>query len=107
MALTTRLPIGKYEIPPIFGYFYSYDDKFIKLLYGSRSSGKTDVAVLKKLRRCLELKYFKCLLVRRIKSNVRGTLYSKVKSVAKRKKIDHLFEFRDHPATITCKGKRQ
>lgn len=103
MASTTRLPIGKYEIPPIFGYFYSYDDKFIKLLYGSRSSGKTDVAVLKKLRRCLELKYFKCLLVRRIKSNVRSTLYSKVKSVAKRKGIDHLFEFRDHAATIVCK----
>lgn len=95
------IPIGKYEIPPIYTPLF-YDDTFIKLLYGGRSSGKTDIAVMLMLNDCLSLDYFKCLLVRRVKTAVKQSLYSKVKSVCERKNIAHLFDFKDHTGVITC-----
>lgn len=97
-----NIKLEEYHIPPVYIPLL-YDNTFIKLLYGSRNSAKTDFACLKKLIRCLTLPYFKCLMVRRVKEAVNASVYSTLKTCAKRNKIDHLFEFNDHRTQIKCR----
>ena len=98
----TRFAIGNYQVPDIYKPLLYDDIHFIKLLYGSRSSAKSDFAVLRKLQRCLTMTYFKCLMTRKVQKAVKKSIYDKVRSVAKRHKIDHLFKFNDHLTEITC-----
>lgn len=94
--------IGKYQVPDVYKPLLYDDVHFIKLLYGSRSSAKSDFAVLRKLQRCLTMTYFKCLMTRKVSKAVKKSIYDKVRSVAKRHNIDHLFSFNDHLTEITC-----
>lgn len=96
-----NLDILKYDIVPVYRPLMD-DNHFVKILYGSRNSAKSDFACLKMIADCLELDYFKCLMVRRVKEAVHESIYSKIKSVCVRHGIEHLFTFKDHTSKIYC-----
>lgn len=79
-----------------------HDKNPTKVLYGSRNSTKSDIACFIKLYRCLTLKYFKCLMVRKFKEDVRASIYETIKAVAKRTHLDRFFVFKDHTLEIIC-----
>lgn len=92
---------GKYDVPQVYLPMF-HDKHFVKLFYGSRSSAKSHFAALLKLLRAIELPYFKCLMVRKIKDAIKDSIYSTLKEVAERHGIDDQFEFNDHTGRITC-----
>lgn len=67
------------------------DNNPTKLFYGSRNSAKSDFACVKKIIRCVTLPYFKCLMVRKFKSDVRGSIFETVLQVIKRMGLSEFF----------------
>ena len=92
---------GRYDVPEVYIPMF-YDKKFVKLFYGSRNSAKSHFACLLKLIRAIELPYFKCLMVRKIKEAVSDSIYETLKQVALRHGIEDQFEFNDTRTRITC-----
>jgi len=92
---------GQYDVPEVYIPMF-YDKHFIKLFYGSRNSAKSHFAALLKLLRAIELPYFKCLMVRKIKDAIKDSIYATLKEVAERHGIADQFEFNDHTGRITC-----
>jgi PBSX family phage terminase large subunit len=92
---------GRYDVAEVYIPMF-YDKHFTKLFYGSRNSTKSHFAALLKLIRAIELPYFKCLMVRKIKDAIKDSIYSTLKEVAERHGIDDQFEFNDHTGRITC-----
>jgi len=97
-----NIKLSKYDFAPEFIPLLR-DINTTKILYGSRNSTKSDISCFLKLKRCLTLPYFKCLMVRKFQSDVRTSLFDTLKSVAQRVGIDHLFDFKDHSMQIVCK----
>lgn len=92
----------KYHFAP--EYIPLFNDKNpTKLLYGSRNSAKSDFACFLKVKRCLTLPYFKCLMIRKFKADVRMSIYDTLKKVIERYGLSELFEFIDGKCEITCK----
>ena len=96
-----QIDFEKYHFPDVYIPLFN-DTNFIILMYGSRNSAKTDFACFLKIWRCLTLPYFKCLMVRRVQSNVNKSIYSKIKSICSRYGIERFFRFSDHTSTIKC-----
>lgn len=92
---------GKYDVPEVYIPMF-YDNSFVKLFYGSRNSAKSHFACLMKLIRAIELPYFKCLMVRKIKDSIKDSIYATLKDVAERHGIADQFEFNDHTGRIVC-----
>jgi hypothetical protein len=101
MGLLT-IELDKYNFAPEFIPIL-HDKNTTKILYGSRESTKSDIGCFLKIVRCLTLPYFKCLMTRKFKEDVKGSIYETLTKVIKRLQIEHLFEFRESPLSITCK----
>jgi len=96
------IELDKYNFAPEFIPLL-HDKNTTKILYGSRESTKSDIGCFLKIVRCLTLPYFKCLMTRKFKEDVKGSIYETLTKVIKRLQIEHLFEFRESPLSITCK----
>ncbi|OGX80821.1 hypothetical protein BEN47_06075 [Hymenobacter lapidarius] len=73
------------------------------LLWGGRDSTKSDFVALKLLLDCLELPYFKCVLVRRYLNTVGPSQVATLETVAKRWGLHHLFKWGVSPLGIWCR----
>ncbi len=96
------IQLDKYNFAPEFIPIL-HDKNTTKILYGSRESTKSDIGCFLKIVRCLTLPYFKCLMTRKFKEDVKGSIYETLIKVIKRLQIEHLFEYRESPLSITCK----
>lgn len=76
-------------------------DRYL-LLWGGRDSTKSDGIALKLLLDCINLDYFKCLMLRKVADTVAGSQWATLKAVAEREGIDHLFFFGISPCVVRC-----
>ena len=72
-----------------------FDKKRTKVIIGSRDSGKSKFACQKMVKKCLESApgAFKCLMVRKMKEDVRKSIYATIKKIVQEWKLEHLFRF--------------
>src|SRR6478735_1723625 len=74
----------------------------IDFLWGGRDSGKTRHIAMQLLLSCLSLPYFRCILVRKVANTIKDSQWQQLKDVAEEWKVDHLFNFKEHPLEILC-----
>ena len=76
-----------------------------KVVYGSRASGKSLIACQKKVMKCLRMPAgkFKCLMVRKMKEDVRESIYSTLKYAIESWGLQQYFKFYEGAPKIVCK----
>ena len=76
-------------------------DRYL-ILYGGRGSSKSDFAAKKLIFRCLNEKYFKCILVRNVKDTIKGSQYDVLKRIIGEWGLNDYFSFKLSPLEINC-----
>lgn len=79
-----------------------HDRNRTNILYGGRDSGKSDFIAQLLILACINLKYFKGVLVRRHYNTIRESQWEAIKSVSEYMGLDHLFTFTRSPLEIRC-----
>lgn len=81
-----------------------HNSKRTKLLYGGRGSGKSMIAVQKMVIKCLDKPpgKFKCLMTRKMKEDVRESIYATVKDVILMWNLGKYFQFYEGTPKIVC-----
>ena len=77
-------------------------DNDIEFLWGGRDSGKSHFRAQKFLLDCLNLKYFRCILVRKVFEDIKDSQWQLLKDQAESMGIDHFFKFNSSPLEIRC-----
>lgn len=80
-----------------------YSDSDINFLWGGRDSGKSVFISQKLLLDCLQSKYFRCILVRKVYEDIKDSQWQLIKDWAERWGIDDYFIFNKSPLEIICK----
>src|SRR5688572_8857761 len=86
-------PLLKDEIPNIIDNLAPIPVD-VDFLWGGRDSGKSRHIAQQLLKSCLELTYFRCVLVRKVFNTIKDSQWQLLKDVAEEWKIDHLFQFK-------------
>jgi PBSX family phage terminase large subunit len=73
-----------------------------RLLWGGRDSSKSDFVALDLLLQCLELPYFKCVLVRNVFNTIAESQVATLQAVAEREGLSQFFFFGVSPLEIRC-----
>lgn len=80
------------------------DSKYdINFLWGGRDSGKSHFIAQKLIYDCLNLPYFRCMLIRKTENSVRSSQYELLKDIIEAWGFEELFEFKLSPLQIICK----
>jgi phage terminase, large subunit, PBSX family len=74
----------------------------INFLWGGRDSGKSFFIAQILIMKCLYLKRFRCVLIRKTYRSIEDSQYQMLKDVVEDWKIGHLFKFTKNPLRITC-----
>ncbi|NVO33222.1 phage terminase large subunit [Hymenobacter lapidiphilus] len=96
-----KITIGPNAVNTRFLPYLDSRTRFL-LFWGGRDSSKSDFVAFKLLLDCLQLPYFKCVMVRRYANTVAGSQVATLEAVAKRAGIHHLFKWGISPLGITC-----
>lgn len=82
-----------------------HDTNRTKIIYGGRGSAKSVFAVQKKIIKCIQKPSgkFKCLMTRKMKEDVRESIYQTVKDVIKLWGLEQYFIFYEGMPKIVCK----
>lgn len=74
----------------------------INFLWGGRDSGKSHFIAQKLILKCLQAKYFKCILVKKTGNSIEASQWETIKSLVYQWGLSELFEFKRHPLSIDC-----
>lgn len=100
-----RLTIGPNAVAPKFRPLLRSRVRHL-LLWGGRDSTKSDFVALKLLLDCLQLPYFKCMLVRQTQNTIADSQIATLEKVAIREGINQYFDFRPTALEVRCKINR-
>lgn len=95
-----RIPWRKAFLPAYHHLIHSTAD--IDFLWGGRDSGKSRFIASILIYACLHLKYFRCVLVRKVFATIKDSQWQTIKDVAEFWGVDHLFDFNTSPLEIRC-----
>ncbi len=104
MAITINIPREKF-VPvyrPILDDVLANIIYDIVFLYGSRDSGKTHFIGQVLIILCLSIKYFRCLLIRKVFNTIRGSQYQTIKDIIYDWGLQDYFRFREQTVEIIC-----
>lgn len=76
-------------------------DRYL-ILYGGRGSSKSNFIAKLLIYRCLNDKYFRCILTRKYYSNIRNSSYKTLKDLILGMGLGPMFSFRTQPFEIEC-----
>lgn len=74
----------------------------INFLWGGRDSGKSYFIAQKLIVDCLNLKYFRCILIKKTFESIKDAQWQTIKDICEQWGISHLFDFTVAPLQITC-----
>lgn len=76
----------------------------IDFLWGGRDSGKSRHIAQQLIIDCLNKKYFRCVLVRKVFNTIKESQWQLIKDICEEWGISHLFTFKTAPLEIICKN---
>src|SRR5580704_17607992 len=74
----------------------------INFLWGGRDSGKSFFIAQKLILDCLQLDYFRCILIKKTFESIKDSQWELIKNICADWNISHLFSFTVAPLEITC-----
>ena len=92
--------------PELFNQVYIplfYENKRIRILYGSRDSGKSDFVAEHTIMSMLEQDFFRMILMRKYYASIRQTQFQTLLDYINFWELHDLFHITTNPLTITCK----
>lgn len=99
MEIEVRIPRKAY-LPVYHHLLNSTAD--INFLWGGRDSGKSFFIAQKMVTDCLQLKQFRCILVRKTYASIEDSQYQMIKDVVEDWGLQKLFKFTKDPLRIQC-----
>lgn len=81
--------------------FFDNTDRYL-IFYGGRGSSKSDFVAKKLIYRCLNEKYFRCVLIRNTYATIKDSSYQTIKDIITDLGLEDLFEFKLQPLEIQC-----
>ena len=99
-----NISVSKDKFLPCYQHLLDKEFFDIDFMYGGRDSGKSRHIAMMLLLECLSAKYFRCVLIRKVKDTLKDSQWQMLKDVAEEWKIDHLFSFNKSPLEINCKN---
>jgi PBSX family phage terminase large subunit len=104
MIPTYRINLSSFDdiSNEIFVPIFENRDRYI-FLWGGRDSGKSYSTAEKLIIRCLQEKYFKCILIRKTFEAIKESQYDTIKAIIEEWGIEDLFIFHVAPLEIICK----
>lgn len=79
-------------------------DYDIEFLYGGRDSGKSRFIASVMVLACMELPYFRCVLVRKVFNTIKESQWQLIKDVVEEWGLTEFFTFRQAPLEIHCEN---
>lgn len=74
----------------------------IDFLYGGRDSGKSVFIAQNLIKDCLELDYFRCILIKKTYESIKDAQFQTIKDIVNDWGMNDLFKFKESPLEITC-----
>lgn len=76
----------------------------IHLLWGGRDSGKSHYIAQRLIKKCLEARYFRCIMVKATFNTIEASQWQTVKDIVEEWGLQSLFNFRKNPLSIECEN---
>lgn len=83
-------------------YLFNLTSIFIHFLWGGRDSGKSHFVAQALVKKCLEAKYFRCMLVKETHESIKDAQWQTLKDIIEEWGLSELFIFRKSPLEIEC-----
>jgi len=96
-----RLPAFNKLVNPRFAEIFENRDRYL-FLWGSRNSSKSVSVSRKLIYRCLNEKYFRYILVRKVQDTIKDSSYQTIKDDIEQLGLAPLFTFKVNPLEIVC-----
>lgn len=74
----------------------------IDFLYGGRDSGKSRHIAMELVIDCLQLSYFRCVLIRKVSNTIKDSQWQLIKDIVDEWGLSKLFKFNKSPLEIHC-----
>lgn len=74
----------------------------IDFIWGGRDSGKSHFSAQDYIKDCLNLDYFRCILIKKTYSSIKESQFQAIKDIIYEWQIEHLFHFKENPLEIHC-----
>jgi len=84
-----------------FNPYIENTDRYL-LMYGSRDSGKSVGIAIKQIIECLNMEYFRCILIKKTAESIKDAQWQTIKDLVYEYDLEHLFEFKVSPLEIEC-----
>lgn len=74
----------------------------INFIWGGRDSGKSHFIAQMLLLTCLQVSYFRCILIKKTHESIKDSQWQMLKDIAEAWGVSHLFDFVSNPLEIRC-----
>lgn len=98
---TTEVLIPKKAFLPIYQHLLD-SDADINFLWGGRDSGKSHFIAQRLVLKCLNAKFFRCVLIKETYESIKDAQWQTIKDVVEDWGLDELFNFKSSPLEIEC-----
>lgn len=97
-----NLGIDSSTILDTYRHILEPNDIDIEFLYGGRDSGKSHFTAQKLIIDCLQLPYFRCIMIKKTHESIKDSQWQTIKDIVEDWGIGHLFKFKTAPLEIIC-----
>lgn len=80
------------------------NDIDIEFIWGGRDSGKSHFIAQKLILDCLELPYFRCIMIKKTHESIKDSQWQTIKDIVAEWNLDEFFTFKTSPLEIECKN---
>lgn len=87
---------------PVYRHLLTLTGIFIHFLWGGRDSGKSHFIAQALVKKCMEAKKFRCLLIKKTQNSIKEAQWQTIKDVVDDWGLSELFVFRTSPLEIEC-----
>lgn len=74
----------------------------IEFVWGGRDSGKSQHVAQQLIKECLELDYFRCVLIKKTHESIKDSQWQTIKDIIEEWNLEEYFSFRSSPLEIEC-----
>jgi phage terminase large subunit len=74
----------------------------IEFVWGGRDSGKSQHVAQQLIKECLELDYFRCVLIKKTHESIKDSQWQTIKDIIEEWNLEEYFSFRTSPLEIEC-----
>ena len=87
---------------PCYRHILEPNDIDIEFIFGGRDSGKSHFTSQKLILDCLQLKYFRCIMIKKTYESIKDSQWQTIKDIVEEWGLSAFFQFKVSPLEIIC-----